>query len=86
MYLSSRNALLVGNVVDWLTVFCDDKLSAWMKENGDWNGLIEFYEKREGQRSSCLTRKQTVVWCSVIITVVGIGLGLGLIYHSESLT
>jgi len=35
----------VDRIVSWVSNYLSRKLSSWMRQNGDWEGLVTFFEK-----------------------------------------
>ncbi|XP_077977993.1 bcl-2-like protein 2 [Glandiceps talaboti] len=45
-------AQYVDRVVDWVTQYTDNNLAQWITENGNWNGLVQFYEGSQDAQSA----------------------------------
>ncbi len=41
---------LVGNICDWVVVYCHSRLLRWIINHGGWNSLIDFYERIEERK------------------------------------
>jgi len=44
--------VFVDRVVKWISKYMSSQLASWMKQHGDWDGLINFFDKPNGGESS----------------------------------
>lgn len=40
-------AQLIDSIVEWVSVYMNQKLSDWIDENGGWDGFIAFFKKED---------------------------------------
>ncbi|XP_013781657.1 apoptosis regulator Bcl-2-like [Limulus polyphemus] len=71
----------VNNIAWWLTTYICDNLLGWVDDHGGWDGLVEYAENREEQKSD----SSWPVFKKICGVAAGIGaLTLGAILASKS--